>query len=97
MGDINIKKESLAFQAEQSELQEDETLQLAENTEIEEDQKESLENEFVTKRTLLEKTKIVRQTWSISEIYQKIKEKKLILDPDYQRRAIWSVDKKQRL
>ena len=94
MGDINIKKESLAFQAEQSELQEDETLQLAENTEIEEDQKESLENEFVTKRTLLEKTKIVRQTWSISEIYQKIKEKKLILDPDYQRRAIWSVDKK---
>ena len=63
MGDINIKKESLAFQAEQSELQEDETLQLAENTEIEEDQKESLENEFVTKRTLLEKTKIVRQTW----------------------------------
>lgn len=89
-----MKKEGLAFQAEQTELQEDETLQLAENTEIEEDQKESVENEFAAKRTLLEKTKIVRQTWSISEIYQKIKEKKLILDPDYQRRAIWSVDKK---
>lgn len=41
----------------------------------------------------MQKTKIVRQTWSISEIYQKIKERKLILDPDYQRRAIWSVDK----
>ncbi len=89
-----MKKEGLAFQAEQTELQEDETLQLAENTEIEEDQKESVENEFAAKRTLLEKTKIVRQTWSISEIYQKIKEKKLILDPDYQRRAIWNVDKK---
>lgn len=94
MGDIEMKKEGLAFQAEQTELQEDETLQLAENTEIEEDQKESVENEFDAKRTLLEKTKIVRQTWSISEIYQKIKEKKLILDPDYQRRAIWNVDKK---
>lgn len=94
MGDIEMKKEGLAFQAEQTELQEDETLQLAENTEIEEDQKESVENEFAAKRILLEKTKIVRQTWSISEIYQKIKEKKLILDPDYQRRAIWSVDKK---
>ena len=94
MGDIEMKKEDLSFQAEQTAQQEDETLQLAENTEIEEDQKEPVENEFAAKRTLLEKTKIVRQTWSISEIYQKIREKKLILDPDYQRRAIWSVDKK---
>ena len=78
---------------EAREQQEDETLQLAENTEIEEGQKETVENEFAAKRTLLQKTKIVRQTWSISEIYQKIKDKKLILDPDYQRRAIWSVDK----
>lgn len=75
------------------EQQEDETLQLAENTEVEEEQKESVENEFSAKRELLEKTKIVRQTWSIFEIYQKIKDGKLILDPDYQRRAIWSVDK----
>lgn len=93
MGDIEMKKENLSFQAEQTAQQEDETLQLAENTEIEEDQKEPVENEFAAKRTLLEKTKIVRQTWSIFEIYQKIKDKKLILDPDYQRRAIWSVDK----
>ena len=93
MGDIEMKKEDLSFQAEQTAQQEDETLQLAENTEIEEDQKEPVENEFAAKRTLLEKTKIVRQTWSIFEIKQKIKDKKLILDPDYQRRAIWSVDK----
>ena len=93
MGDIEMKNEDLSFQAEQTAQQEDETLQLAENTEIEEDQKEPVENEFAAKRTLLEKTKIVRQTWSIFEIYQKIKDKKLILDPDYQRRAIWSVDK----
>ena len=53
-----------------------------------------MDNEFVEKRNLLQKTKIVRQTWSIAEIYQKIKDKKLILDPDYQRRAIWGVDKK---
>lgn len=75
------------------EQQEDETLQLAENTEVEDGQKEAVENEFSAKRELLQKTKIVRQTWSISEIYQKIKDRKLILDPDYQRRAIWSVDK----
>ena len=76
------------------EEKEDETLQLAENTTIEQDQKETVVNEFEEKRTLLEKTKIVRQTWSISETYQKIKDKKLILDPDYQRRVIWSNDKK---
>ena len=93
MGDIEMKKEDLSFQAEQTAQQEDETLQLAENTEIEEDQKEPVENEFAAKKTWREKTKIVRQTWSIFEIYQKIKDKKLILDPDYQRRAIWSVDK----
>lgn len=93
MEDIEMKKEALFLQAEQTEQQEDETLQLAENTEIADDQKEPVENEFAAKRILLEKTKIVRQTWSIFEIYQKIKDKKLILDPDYQRRAIWSVDK----
>lgn len=75
------------------EYQEDERLQLAENTDVEKDQKESVENEFIEKRNLLQKTKIVRQTWSIAEIYQKIKEGKLILDPDYQRRAIWGNDK----
>ncbi len=76
------------------EHQEDERLQLAENTEVEQQQREVVENEFVEKRNLLQKTKIVRQTWSIAEIYQKIKDRKLILDPDYQRRAIWGNDKK---
>ncbi|OUP26189.1 DUF262 domain-containing protein [Faecalibacterium sp. An192] len=83
----------LSSEYEKIEQQEDETLQLAENTEIAEDQKEPVKNEFEKKRALLEKTKIVRQTWSIFEIYQKIRDKKLILDPDYQRRAIWNVDK----
>lgn len=73
---------------------EDEVLQLAENENIEQNQKEELDNEFAEKRRLLQKTKIVRQTWSISEIYQKIKDKKLILDPDYQRREIWNSEKK---
>lgn len=78
----------------EAEYREDELLQLAENTEVEQEQKEKVENEFVEKRNLLQKTKIVRQTWSIAEIYQKIKDEKLILDPDYQRRAIWGNDKK---
>lgn len=72
----------------------DENLQLAENDIVDQEQKETVANEYEEKRKLLEKTKIVKQTWSISEIYQKIKEKKLILDPDYQRRAIWQADKK---
>jgi len=75
-------------------IEKDENLQLAENFEVEQTQKEVVANEFLQKRALLEKTKIVKQTWSISEIYQKIKEKKLILDPDYQRRAIWNNEKK---
>lgn len=69
-------------------------LQLAENENIAQDQKETVANEFAEKRELLKKTKIVRQTWSISEIYQKIKDKKLVLDPDYQRREIWNNEKK---
>ena len=82
--------DSNTFEIQESE----ENLQLAENEIVAQDQKELVENEFFEKRNLLEKTKIVRQTWSISEIYQKIKDKKLILDPDYQRRAIWGNDKK---
>ena len=78
----------------ENEQREDEVLQLAENTGVEQELKEVVENEFVEKRNLLLKTKIVRQTWSIAEIYQKIKDGKLILDPDYQRRAIWGSDKK---
>lgn len=76
----------------ENEFIEEERLQLAENTDV--DQKETVTNEYKEKRALLQKTKIVKQTWSIAEIYQKIKEGKLILDPDYQRRAIWNVEKK---
>ena len=64
--------------------------QLAENAEVEDDTPTSGEE----KRRLLERTKIVKQTWSILEIYQKIQGKKLILDPDYQRNIVWKTDKK---
>lgn len=64
--------------------------QLAENIDVDEEMPSSSEE----KRKLLEKTKIVKQTWSILEIYQKVQSKKLILDPNYQRNAIWKLDKK---
>lgn len=68
-----------------------ENVQLAENVSIDEDgdQKPSSEE----KRELLKKTKIVRQTWSIQEIYQKIKANRLELSPEYQRNVIWQPDK----
>lgn len=90
MENMKVVQTTTAIETEYQE----ELLQLAENTEVEQGQKEVVENEFVEKRTLLQKTKIVRQTWSIAEIYQKIKDGKLILDPDYQRRTIWGNDKK---
>lgn len=70
----------------------EEDLQLAENEYVEDEK--NVPNEFENKRMLLKKTKIVKQTWSILEIFQKIKDKKLILDPNYQRREIWKDDKK---
>ncbi len=70
----------------------EEDLQLAENEYVEDEK--NVPNEFENKRLLLKKTKIVKQTWSILEIFQKIKDKKLILDPNYQRREIWKDDKK---
>ena|GEM_PF-6083471 len=39
------------------------------------DEREIIEGEFENKRKMLEKTKIVKQTWSITEIYQKIKKR----------------------
>lgn len=63
----------------ESEEQKDEALQLAENMEIEQEQKEKMDNEFVEKRNLLQKTKIVRQTWSIAEFIRKLKIKNLFL------------------
>lgn len=78
---------------EQENIEEkDEDLQLAENEFVEAEN--NIQNEFESKRMLLQKTKIVKQTWSIVEIYQKIKDKKLILEPNYQRREIWKDDKK---
>lgn len=67
-------------------------LQLAENLDVDQDESTS-DGNFEEKRKLLEKTKIVKQTWSILEIYQKIKSTKLILSPDYQRNSIWKIDK----
>lgn len=69
----------------------EENIQLAENEEIEE---LCGAGEYEEKRELLRKTKIVKQTWSILEIYQKIDAEKVILDPNYQRRDIWKNDKK---
>ena len=54
---------------------------------------ESTENEYDSKREMLDKTSIVKQTWSISEIYQKINSKNLILEPDYQRNEVWHISK----
>lgn len=57
------------------------------------DEREIIEGEFENKRKMLEKTKIVKQTWSITEIYQKIKKGDLILEPEYQRNEVWHVSK----
>lgn len=70
---------------------EDENIQLAENKDV--DSYEEFES-YTEKRELLDKTKIVKQTWSIIEIFQKIKEDKLILEPEYQRNDIWDLGKK---
>ena len=69
-------------------------IQLAENENIESDNTHFDINEFENKRELLKKTKIVKQTWSILEIFQKIKDGKLLLNPEYQRNVIWDKAKK---
>lgn len=69
-------------------------IQLAENENVEADNARIDANEFENKRMLLKKTKIVKQTWSILEIFQKIKENKLLLNPEYQRNVIWDKSKK---
>lgn len=73
-------------------LEKEEDLQLAENADIE--KYEIKLNEYQDKRELLRKTKITRHTWSILDLYRKINEKYVILDPDYQRRVVWKDDKK---
>lgn len=67
-----------------------ENIQLAENIDIE----DIIPSSGEERRELLKKTKIVKQTWSILEIYQKVQSKKLILDPTYQRNVIWQDDKR---
>ncbi len=69
-------------------------IQLAENESVEMEDRRLDINEFEKKRELLKKTKIVKQTWSILEIFQKVKDRKLILNPEYQRNVIWDKSKK---
>lgn len=91
-------KEKLESIGDEPELEQEEpylvNIQLAENenTEIIEDDENA--NIFEAKRKLLDKTKISKQTWSILEIYQKIRSKKLLLDTEYQRNYIWPKDKR---
>ena len=72
----------------------DENIQLAENKDIDKYDENSEMVSYYEKRKMLEKTKIVKQTWSIIEIFQKINDEKLILDPEYQRNVIWDTEKK---
>lgn len=70
-------------------------IQLAENEELNNEQSlNDTEAISIRRRELLAKTKIVKQTWSIVEIFQKIDSGKLVLDPKYQRNVIWQPDKK---
>ena len=78
--------------SEMKEVEYDVNIQLAENENV--DTEEKLEaDEYEKKRELLAATKIVKQTWSILEIYQKIQSKKLLLSPEYQRNVIWDKSK----
>ncbi len=72
----------------------DENIQLAENKDIDKYDENFEMVSYYEKRKMLEKTKIVKQTWSIIEIFQKINDGKLILDPEYQRNVIWDTEKK---
>lgn len=70
-----------------------EDAQFAENEDIEK-KDEISKVEYESKRKLLERTKITKQTWSIREIFQKRKENVLIVDPAYQRNIVWDTKKK---
>lgn len=63
-------------------------IQLAENEDVDAEEP-LLTEDCEKKRELLSLTKIVKQTWSILEIFQKIQKKKLVLSPEYQRNIIW--------
>ncbi len=66
----------------------DVNIQLAENEDVNTEEP-LLTEDCEKKRELLSLTKIVKQTWSILEIFQKIQKKKLVLSPEYQRNVIW--------
>lgn len=70
----------------------DQDIVLAENENI--DKYDVEVNEYVKKRKLLENTRILKQTWSVKEIYRKIKKEELVLSPGYQRNEIWNIHKK---
>lgn len=79
-----------AQELKQEEGLREEVLQLAENVDIISVDGNPTAEE---KRELLKKTRIVKQTWSIQEIFQKIRSGKLNLSPIYQRNEIWGKDK----
>ena len=76
----------------QEQLSYDVDIQLAENEDVDIEDA-ILTDDFEKKRKLLADTKIVKQTWSILEIFQKIQKKKLMLSPEYQRNDIWDKSK----
>lgn len=78
--------------SEMKEVEYDVNIQLAENENVDTEEKLA-DDEYEKKRELLAATKIVKQTWSILEIYQKIQSKKLLLSPEYQRNVIWDKSK----
>lgn len=80
------------YMNEIKEVEYDVNIQLAENENVDTEEK-LLDDEYEKKRELLSATKIVKQTWSILEIYQKIQSKKLLLSPEYQRNVIWDKSK----
>ena len=82
-----LKSDGLKYNTEDY----NEDIQFAENSFVDDESDQNPSSE--EKRELLKKTKIVRQTWSIQEIYQKIKANRLDLSPDYQRNVIWQADK----
>ena len=88
----NIEKEYLTYNNFQTEPLKYRVNTIDENENID-NIPEDPSNTYATKRELLAKTKIVKQTWSILEIYQKTKSHRLNLSPDYQRNNIWKTDK----
>ena len=57
-------------------INDNENIQLAENENV--DNYDNDEELYANKSELLEKTRIVKQTWSIIEIYQKINDKTIL-------------------